>query len=639
MPSPALIESGYLLLLAGIGAAAVRVLSGTGLAGIAAFLVPAYAAYVAAVTAGLVGMLTFPTVAGLLLTAGIAAAVWAARQARPVGGGDAGPTRAGRIAGGTLLVLVLALQVALSSTLAPDAVRRHALPSFLADLLAGVAGQGPIDLSGDVSAYHLPALIEYWQKGTLWSFDGPYQSYSFGHELIAGWSVLAGGSVLTLLLAQALALALLAAAGVAIAASLEAGTGAARLGAARRIADGLLLATFVMAVAGGYFAVPGKNDLFSTACLMAALAAVVGLLQRPAVAGPALLVGAIGVALACGTKPSNLPFLGLWAATVLFVLGQRRMLRSSARVLFGAAAIVLSGLAFSVRNLVAFGSLTGPLAFDFWPTTIAAALAGGGVALRAADVTVLAVMGASLVGLSWAAVRLPGRRPALLCLVLWAACSLATAVVSPFSLDGQAIQWRFAGPAVAVVALGPVLALGGLAGRLLPVIARRWPGTGATGDRRFRALPAAAVLALPLLVPLHRHAAPPLRDLVADGHGALYRWVWGRPGPLRIYSAGLRPLALFGPRLDNRLFYDLNALQLGRDGAARLQAVQRQFHPDLMLFAAGAAGAGTLAWLAGHGCVETIFADATATAFRLAAGCDLGGAAGAGGSPPVRMEP
>ena len=39
-------------------------------------------------------------------------------------------------------------------------------------------------LGWDIVSYHLPAWIEFYQKQSLWSVLGPYQSYSFAFELI-----------------------------------------------------------------------------------------------------------------------------------------------------------------------------------------------------------------------------------------------------------------------------------------------------------------------------------------------------------------------------------------------------------------------------------------------------------------------
>ncbi|WP_157817413.1 hypothetical protein [Candidatus Thiodictyon syntrophicum] len=42
-------------------------------------------------------------------------------------------------------------------------------------------------LQWDTVSYHLPGFIEFSQHHTLWSLDGPYQSYSFGFELIGNF--------------------------------------------------------------------------------------------------------------------------------------------------------------------------------------------------------------------------------------------------------------------------------------------------------------------------------------------------------------------------------------------------------------------------------------------------------------------
>ena len=39
----------------------------------------------------------------------------------------------------------------------------------------------------DTVSYHLPALVEFLQAGSLWSFEGPYQSYCYAFELIGGF--------------------------------------------------------------------------------------------------------------------------------------------------------------------------------------------------------------------------------------------------------------------------------------------------------------------------------------------------------------------------------------------------------------------------------------------------------------------
>jgi len=42
-------------------------------------------------------------------------------------------------------------------------------------------------LQWDTVSYRLPGFLEFSQRHTLWSLDGPYQSYSFGFELIGSF--------------------------------------------------------------------------------------------------------------------------------------------------------------------------------------------------------------------------------------------------------------------------------------------------------------------------------------------------------------------------------------------------------------------------------------------------------------------
>jgi hypothetical protein len=112
---------------------------------------------------------------------------------------------------------------------------------------------------------------------------------------------------------------------------------------------------------------------------------------------------------------------------------------------------------------------------------------------------------------------------------------------------------------------------------------------------------------------------------------SIYRWVQSQGRGLRIYSAGLRPLGLYGPELDNRVFYDLHSAMYYEDGdygRRRLEAIRQDFDPDLIILAVDPheysprRDKPLTDWLRTQPCVIEVFSDAVASAFRRIDGCN-----------------
>src|SRR5262249_39753714 len=109
----------------------------------------------------------------------------------------------------------------------------------------------------------------------------------------------------------------------------------------------------------------------------------------------------------------------------------------------------------------------------------------------------------------------------------------------------------------------------------------------------------------------------------------VYRWLQAQPSGVRIYSVGLRPAGTYGPKFDNRVFYDLHSAWGVTDpeyGKMRLEAVRQDFLPDLIILSVDpnwesrTAQKPLVEWLRLQPCLSEVFTDEVASAFRLTCG-------------------
>lgn len=637
---------------------------------VAAIVVPAYLVYLAALLCGLSGHLSLVPVA--LLLAGLSAAAAALlRRAAPRDTPSASPARMPPSRGAAALasafcalVVVLAVRPDWPLSLFPG-IKVLSLWDFLAHGVIRTLGGERVELAWDVTSYNIPALIEFLQNRTLWSFEGPYQSYSFGFELITGLSPALGDGILTILLGGPLSLLLLALAGTAIVSGLTDPRIGERLGPPYGVARAVLVAIIALTLFRSSFEQVGKPDMFAAGAVLASLALLVPLLaplpaRRPAV-GAALIASACALALACASKPNNLAFVPIWLATAAFsfrVAAPGRRAGTGWVAFAGSALIVATGAGFALRNVAAFGTPLGDLAFDVWPTTIAAALQSGDLmrSLRPVDAAVLLAWFAAAVGLPLASLWVRDRcRIAVLVLAGWSIAGIAILAVTPLSFAGGMVHWRFAVVPLMLAGVGGVVLSHRLLGRWLDRLERRprwsaplhlpsWvPAPGEAAG--CLALPGGAVLAAGLVVGHHAAGVPTPAQVIPDRYAAVYAWVREQPEALRIYAVNLRPYGLYGWHYRNRVFYDLNSgrLDSAESGRQRLNAIRRRFAPDLILIADPANGPdGSLKpvtdWLSRQPCVAAAFAAASVAGFRVDRRCAT--AWDGGEQPdPLRMEP
>ncbi|MCW2246384.1 hypothetical protein M2352_001975 [Azospirillum fermentarium] len=536
-----------------------------------------------------------------------------------------------------------------------------------------MTGAVPVTLNWDVVSYHLPGLMEYLQNGTLWSFQGPYQSYSYGFELITGFSVMHGG-ILSVLAGNMLGLAVTVAAGASMVRSIGVQAPARRLGPVYEALLTLAFAGMAMIAIGGSLGQLGKNDVFTAACLLASLALLLRALTTAAAGGsvPVQIAGsAAALALAIATKPNTLAYLLAWVVTAGVAVWKHPLDRRGRRLLAVAAgAALLAGMAFSLRNLAAFGSLTGDLSFSAWGKTVAAGIASGlfWEILKPVDYRMMALLGCAIVTLGGlaAVLRGPSRLAAAVALA-WLVYGLAIFSITPFSLFFRSlVQWRMAefstltgmvGFTALLDALlgGAVLRLAGRLGPLTRTVPAAANGPAALGHRwRREAAAAAAIVAVIAVTVLHhRHGEPRPQQTIPRAHAGIYDWIAAQPEPLRIYAAGLRPYGLFGPGLKHRLFYDLNTYPLYDDDYAqkRINRVRRDFAPDIVIIAvdpllpapsrekerSASLEKPLVPWLAQQPCLTEIFSAPDLSAFRVERGCTAPWGDGSEQAEPLRM--
>ena len=496
-------------------------------------------------------------------------------------------------------------------------------------------------LGWDTVTYHLPAFIEFWQKHTLWALDGPYQSYSFAYELIGNYLSHPFHAHWGLVLAHAFALVLLLSSLAALAGELTPWLPACLNRRAHSgVATAMLASGIWSSVHTDSIGDVGKNDVFMTACLMASLGFFLRILagragtrvQRRAL----VFLGSVALGLAVATKPSALAFVPFFAllAAVAWAC-EVGGLRSSRGAAVGAGFVLLMTLALGgfwlLRNLAVFGALS-PLT-GAWKTSLIANLANPalyqvkwGSALFGLGV-LAAVPGAYLV---YGARRDSPARLVLAALVAFHLVACVAFATTPFAIfhhDLSTTVWklRLGMPLFTSAAL-----IYSLAAMRLGDLVR------GLRTRQRVALSVMLVLALMLALPLWWRARPAASLSGYDRvkglpRTAVYRWVRGQPGPMRIYSAGLRPYGLYGPTWQNTLFYDLHSTLLSplESGMIRLAAVVVQYQPDLVIisvdphpYSGAVSKPPVVEWIKGLpvGCFEEVFSDDTVSAFRVQPG-------------------
>ena len=492
-------------------------------------------------------------------------------------------------------------------------------------------------LGWDAVSYHLPAFIEFMQHHTLWSSDGPYQSYSFAFELIGNFLSHPFYTHWGLILANFFAIALFILAIVAAARTLVPllfDKGGGNWVPCSVLVVGIWSSIFPYSIGD-----TGKNDIFMTACLAAALAFLLELATAtkaetyPVRLWSLVCLVSISVGLALATKPSALAFVPFFviATWIVIRIRDREYDTQARRPIIGAAIVLtvstLLGGFWLARNLLIYGDVS-PFA-DAWKLSILANFRNPALyAVKLESIqfvfAVLAIIpGAFLLYRCWRRDRNP-LPPALVLMFHVVAC--AAFVVTPYGVINNGLpdelwQLRLGMPLFVSAAM-----LYSLTAVYLCVVISR------STKRRMIALSTFATASFMLALPLYWHATqssglPGYEHIKGLPRTDIYAWVQKQPNPLRIYSAGLRPYGLYGTGWANTLFYDLHSTELSplEAGQARIAAIVVDFRPDLILisvdphpYSGTAVKPDIVAWMkAESDYFEEVYSDETVSGFRL----------------------
>lgn len=505
------------------------------------------------------------------------------------------------------------------------------------------------ELSWDVVSYHLPGLAEFVRNQTLWSIDGPFQSYSQGYELIGGLSVLFFHSSWGLIAANTLSVLLL------LLAIIYAVKMVSKIVLASHKSPVNKLVVYVISLAiwlcwfkDDNFAV-GKNDVLEAAALLSAFAYLLDGLSPNCdnVRHNALMVFAsMAYGLSIAVKLPSLvyfPLFGFMAGCRLaddrgdHQSGSSSVSPSLKSVIFSlpeavatlAGSLLLGGF-FQFRNLVIFHQLVAP---DVVAETARMALVhqwrhaelynpfDRGALYAFVCLTTVCFFVYCLRKRSQKAEFVPH-----LCIFLFSALGLGAFAFMPTSVDIAAGSLNFqdrkviAAYVVAAILVAIFVSVRATYLNCIKVHSLVW---------------ISCVAVILLIVPtytqfLRREPTPGMpgyENVKGLPPTKIYRWVQGLPEPQRIYSAGLRPWGLYGTKLQNDVFYDLHSHILEHDGQIRVLAIMRQFHPDLILisvdphaYTGSPHKPAVVDWLRGQSCFSEVYKDETVSAFKVRPG-------------------
>lgn len=440
-------------------------------------------------------------------------------------------------------------------------------------------------LAWDVVSYHLPGLIEFTQQKSLWSVDGPYQSYGFAYELIAAFFSQGFYTHWGWLLAHWLTITIFILAITSICQSITNTLTESDRHTAIPIT--LLAIGLVCVMESSPFGALGKNDLFMTTMILSALALL--MLYQPSQAKPnhnnlVLILTSVCGGLAVATKPSALGF-AILIPFCLGVMGWQYTKKGTQAIRVAAISTLLIftiGGFWLTRNYILFQAIS-PVLEGGWRLAVISNLTNPDLYRLRFQTLYIAI---SLLAFPICIVLLACSKSRSKMLSTWwliAAfhiCAMITLLITPFMIQSGGWELRLAMPLLVTSALIWSTAL---------VQASSWIKSTFKPLTMCRLL---AVLMLSLLTVISLTwsflRTPPLSGY--DQVGALpktqiYQWVWNQEVPLRIYSAGLRPYGLYGKYWQHHLFYDLHSAELNdlAYGKARLASVVQTFAPEVIL--------------------------------------------------------
>lgn len=448
-------------------------------------------------------------------------------------------------------------------------------------------------LGWDVVSYHLPALIEFVQHQSLWSVQGPYQSYGFGFELIAAFFSKPFCAHWGWVLGHWLSITLIALAIFSINKTLaHSSDSASRF---RAITISILALGMFSTMNYGALGSIGKNDLFMAAMVISSLALLMTSTLSDASLGTASLdiqrlrsKWALGLACLCAglalaTKPSSLGFalfVPVAISTITWLRTQIWQMAFRDGLISGALVYVIGGF-WLTRNLVIFHALS-PVLDGGWRHSVLSNLTNPelyrlrlptiyiGLALLALPISMILALRKRTLGKPLNAWWL---------LVAFHLCAIITLLITPFMIQSGAWELRLAAPLL----LSTALIWSATIEQSCSFVEHYFP--------KHRSFTLVGVMSIGLITILaltwqtQRTAPLPGYDQVGTlPKTGVYRWAWEQEAPLRIYSAGLRPYGLYGKHWQHQLFYDLHSAELNDPayGKARLASVVQYFDPQVI---------------------------------------------------------
>ena len=446
-----------------------------------------------------------------------------------------------------------------------------------------------ITLGWDVVSYHLPAWIEFYQKQSLWSVLGPYQSYSFAFELIGmffsqGFHVHWG-----LLIAHIIALALIVGSITLVCKAIFKSNSRNSLG--RLLSISVLAIGIWSITATQSYGVVGKNDLFMAACIFSALGFSMRLIQtnnlHSASKNLYLIVIGICVGLGIATKPSALLFLGYFP--LLIGVSSYFQHRSIKKALFAGLLIFmlafLMGGFWTLRNLILFGELSPVLTSWGLHTSVLANLNNALLyQINSKSIFVFMALFACVPNLVmlWIAARSQQIYTCWWVVFNFHCIAMITFLITPFMFQKGQFELRLAAPlflSASVLYAFSIIKIATDLGGLIKTV-------GARIRRLFLGFMILIFfMAIAVAWNINSIGLPGYEKIGAQYQTGVYAWIQGQESPLRIFAVGLRPYGLYGKNWNNTVFYDLSNETISpvEEGKKRIVSIVLQFRPELIL--------------------------------------------------------
>lgn len=450
-------------------------------------------------------------------------------------------------------------------------------------------------LGWDTVSYHLPGFVEFLQKHTLWSLDGPYQSYSFAFELIGNFLSHPFHTHWGLVFADAFSLVLLIASFIFVISELlpflRPRTKDLGINSIPYTILAIGIWTYVHSDSIGEI---GKNDIFTTGCLVAAFGFLLRFYSDNNRENNgkkiAALLSSIALGLALGTKPSAIAFIPLFAFAIGFLFSFIFPKTISwQKFAVGGGFVVLTSLILGgfwlIRNIIILKSIS-PFA-NAWELSLIANI-GNPALYEIKRESILFILGLfatiPCIYLLFVSRRYSKTLIPISFLLMFHLFACGAFSLTPHAIFHQQLQtsfWKLRLGMPLFVSASVIYSLATF--QLINLLSRRMA-------KQWQVMFILVVIFVMILVPIywqtHQSYTLPGYESIKDlPKTNIYTWINTQTSPLRIYSAGLRPYGLYGKAWENILFYDLHSTKLEPidSGIVRIAAVVIQFRPDLIV--------------------------------------------------------